>query len=78
MAFKSKAVKTDAETARTKKPNPWRFDSPSYDNRNRIDASGGSYGIGSKQPVGHEGSSKQHAECLPQECSGHALGREEA
>lgn len=74
MAFKSKAVKTDSECADTKRHNPWQFEAPSYDNRNCIHA-GDEFGIGSRQPIGHEGEAKQHVDALPQECSCHPLER---
>ncbi len=67
MAFKSKAVKTSKEVSNKAMHNPWKFDAPSYDDRNRVSA-GGEYGVGSTQPVGHEGeNAKQHADCFPQD-----------
>ena len=66
MAFPSKAVKTDKKATPPLKHDPWNFDAPSYDNRNRVSA-GGEYGVGSTQPVGHEGSPKETVDSLPQD-----------
>lgn len=39
---------------------PWNFDCPQYDQRSSCFVNAGShYGIGKKQPVGHEGNPKQ-------------------
>jgi hypothetical protein len=71
MAFPFKAVKTD-EAATPKVKSPWSFKAPSYDDRNLANA-GNKFGIGSRNPVGHEGSPKQHVDALPQERSIHPL-----
>lgn len=50
------------------KDTPWTFKHPKYDERSSCFIPGGThYGIGHNQPVGHEGESKQHVECFPQE-----------
>jgi hypothetical protein len=42
-----------------KNKNPWNFDAPSYDERTSCFVNAGShYGVGHKQPVGHEGNPK--------------------
>lgn len=49
------------------KKSPWDFRCPQYDQRsgNFINA-GSHYGIGHRQPVGHEGNPKRLADTLPQ------------
>lgn len=46
---------------------PWDFRCPQYDQRssNFINA-GTHYGVGHKQPIGHEGNPKQFVDVLPQ------------
>jgi len=48
------------------KKSPWDFRCPPYDERTSCYVDAGShYGIGHKQPVGHEGNPKQTAPTLP-------------
>jgi hypothetical protein len=45
---------------------PWNFDQPHYDNRSSCYVNAGShYGVGHKQPVGHEGNPSENAKTLP-------------
>lgn len=49
-----------------KKKSPWDFRCPPYDERTSCYVSAGShYGIGHRQPVGHEGNPKERASTLP-------------
>jgi hypothetical protein len=49
-----------------KMKSPWNFDAPDYDERSSCYVNAGShYGVGHKQPVGHEGNPKESAEVLP-------------
>lgn len=48
------------------KKSPWDFRCPSYDERSSCYVNAGShYGVGHKQPVGHEGNPKSRASTLP-------------
>lgn len=48
------------------KNSPWDFRCPQYDERSSCYVNAGtSYGVGHKQPVGHEGNPKQHVDVLP-------------
>lgn len=45
---------------------PWNFDCPPYDERTSCYVDAGShYGVGHKQPVGHEGNPKMRVPTLP-------------
>lgn len=46
--------------------NPWDFEAPLYDERSGcyIDA-GPHRGVGSKQPIGHEGKAALHCDAMP-------------
>ncbi len=45
---------------------PWNFDQPEYDERTSCFVNAGShYGVGHRQPVGHEGNPKMRAGTLP-------------
>jgi hypothetical protein len=45
---------------------PWNFDAPEYDERSSCYVNAGShYGVGHRQPVGHEGNPKMDAPTLP-------------
>lgn len=49
-----------------KKKSPWDFRCPPYDKRTSCYVNAGShYGIGHKNPVGHEGATKQRVPTLP-------------
>jgi hypothetical protein len=46
---------------------PWDFRCPQYDQRSSNFVNAGThYGIGLKQPIGHEGNPKMHVDVLPQ------------
>jgi hypothetical protein len=46
---------------------PWDFRCPQYDQRSSNFVTAGThYGIGHKQPIGHEGEPKMHVDVLPQ------------
>lgn len=48
------------------KNSPWDFRCPQYDERSSCFVKAGTdYGIGHKQPVGHEGNPKQSVNVLP-------------
>lgn len=48
------------------KNSPWDFRAPQYDERSSCFVNAGThYGVGHKQPVGHEGNPKQSASVLP-------------
>jgi hypothetical protein len=48
------------------KKSPWDFTCPQYDERTSCFLNAGThYGVGHKQPVGHEGNPKQRVEVLP-------------
>lgn len=48
------------------KKSPWDFSCPQYDERSSCFVnSGTNYGVGSRQPVGHEGNPSQEASSLP-------------
>lgn len=56
------------------KKSPWDFRCPEYDERSSCYVNAGShYGIGYRQPVGHEGNPKERAPTLPY---GHKKGME--
>lgn len=61
-------IKTQREEDKPKdgRNSPWDYRCPQYDQRssNFINA-GTNYGVGHRQPVGHEGNPKQYADCLP-------------
>lgn len=45
---------------------PWNFDQPCYDERTSCYINAGShYGVGHKQPVGHEGDATSQTDMLP-------------
>jgi len=45
---------------------PWNFDQPQYDERSSCYVNTGShYGVGHRQPVGHEGNPKSTSPALP-------------
>lgn len=45
---------------------PWNFDCPPYDERSSCYVNAGShFGVGHKQPVGHEGNPAQRASTMP-------------
>jgi len=45
---------------------PWNFDQPNYDERTSCYVNAGShYGVGHRQPVGHEGNPSMEAATLP-------------
>lgn len=49
-----------------KKSSPWNFDQPAYDERSSCYVNAGSHwGVGHKQPVGHQGNPKENAPILP-------------
>ena len=49
-----------------KMKSPWNFDCPDYDERTSCYVNTGShYGVGHRQPVGHEGNPKSTSPCLP-------------
>lgn len=46
---------------------PWNFECPQYDERSSCFVNAGThYGVGHRQPVGHEGNPKQSVPVLPQ------------
>lgn len=46
---------------------PWDFRCPQYDQRSSNFVNAGThYGVGHRQPVGHEGNPKQNVDVLPQ------------
>lgn len=46
---------------------PWNFDCPPYDERSSCYVNaGGHFGVGHRQPVGHEGNPKTSSPVLPQ------------
>ena len=46
---------------------PWDFRCPQYDQRSSNFLNAGThYGVGHKQPIGHEGNPKMHVDVLPQ------------
>jgi hypothetical protein len=48
------------------KESPWNFECPQYDERSSNFVNAGThYGVGHKQPVGHEGNPKMRAPTLP-------------
>lgn len=54
------------------KKTPWDFTCPQYDQRSSCFVSAGThYGVGHKQPIGHEGNPKTTVSVLP---SGHHKG----
>lgn len=49
-----------------RKKSPWDFTCPDYDERSSCYINAGShYGVGHRQPVGHEGSAKATSPVLP-------------
>lgn len=47
---------------------PWDFSCPQYDQRSsKFVNAGTDYGVGHRQPVGHEGNPKQTVSVLPQQ-----------
>ncbi len=49
-----------------KMKSPWDFTAPDYDERSSCYINAGShYGVGHKQPVGHEGNPKAESSALP-------------
>jgi len=57
-------IKSTVKTS--KKKSPWDFRCPPYDERSSCYVDAGShYGIGHRQPVGHEGNPKSKASVLP-------------
>ncbi len=62
------AIKEQRELEKPKdgKNSPWDFRCPQYDQRssNFINA-GTHYGVGERQPVGHEGNPKEKVDVLP-------------
>jgi hypothetical protein len=49
-----------------KMKSPWNFDAPQYDERSSCYVNAGShYGVGHRQPVGHEGNPKTTSPVLP-------------
>jgi hypothetical protein len=57
------AVKVKEES----KKSPWNFDCPPYDERSSCYVNAGShYGIGHRQPVGHDGNPKERSGTLPE------------
>lgn len=57
----------EKEQPKDGKKSPWDFRCPQYDQRssNFINA-GTHYGVGHRQPIGHEGNPKQVVDVLPQ------------
>jgi len=53
-----------AKPPKAGKKTPWSFDCPKYDDRTQIRA-GSTWGVGHKNPVGHEGNPKKEAATLP-------------
>ena len=50
-----------------KMKSPWNYEQPHYDERSSCYVSTGShYGVGHKQPVGHDSKPKQFVDVLPQ------------
>lgn len=48
------------------KNSPWDFRCPQYDQRSSCFVNAGTYyGVGHKQPVGHEGNPKENVDTLP-------------
>lgn len=48
------------------KHSPWDFRCPDYDQRSSCFVNAGTdYGIGHRQPIGHDGNAKQSSEMLP-------------
>lgn len=48
------------------KESPWDFTCPSYDERSSCFVNAGTkYGVGHRQPVGHEGNPKDRVDTLP-------------
>jgi len=48
------------------KPDVWNFEAPSYDQRSSsFIRAGVDYGVGYRQPVGHEGNGTMNSEVLP-------------
>jgi len=48
------------------KKSPWDFTCPEYDQRSSCFVNTGSeYGVGHRQPVGHEGNPKERASTMP-------------
>ena len=46
---------------------PWDFRCPQYDQRSSNFVNAGThYGVGLRQPIGHEGNPKMHVDVLPQ------------
>lgn len=63
-------IKIKAQTPKNKpvdgKNSPWSFECPEYDQRSSCFVSAGTnYGVGHRQPVGHEGNPKQKVPVLP-------------
>lgn len=53
-------------TPKDSKNSPWDFRCPDYDERSSCFVNAGTeYGVGHRQPVGHEGNPKSTAETLP-------------
>jgi len=56
------AVKDDTKKVKS----PFNFDCPQYDERSSCFVNAGShYGVGRKQPIGHEGNPKQRVATMP-------------
>jgi len=48
------------------KKSPWDFRCPQYDQRSSVFLNAGTdYGVGHRQPVGHEGNPKQRVSTMP-------------
>lgn len=73
MAFKDPiAIKNQQPKDKPKdgKNSPWDFTCPQYDERSSVFVKAGTnYGVGHRQPVGHEGNPKASAAVLPKEGS---------
>ena len=56
-----------ADMPKNGKNSPWDFRAPQYDERSSSFVNAGThYGVGHRNPVGHEGNAKQFVETLPQ------------
>ena len=63
------AIKSQSPADKPKdgKNSPWDFRAPQYDERSSAFVNAGThYGVGHRNPVGHEGNPKQFVDTLPQ------------
>lgn len=62
----------EAKPKEKKAKSPWNFEAPAYDDRVKVCA-GTHFGVGHKNPVGHEGDPKQFVSTLPQKAKSMSL-----